>query len=219
MTGAGRTSPKNAPADLKVNNRSVRHNEIVWLRSVTYKDGTVAADQLVSRYRVCLCAPLPTHGLQHTFRRHHCWRSIDGRPSSFQDVTMNHIGRSFAVAFALIVAVLVLLKTPVVGPALQGISCRRVGQSAWQALEAGGVGNSAYCCARRSVDAVPDADNPANIDKVYQPSSRVILSLYPSNAFIMLPANASADSTGERRDSRASCFPAATGDYMNSCAP
>ncbi len=45
---------------------------------------------------------------------------------------MNHIGRSFAVAFALIVAVLVLLKTPVVGPALQaslaGVSASLLGR-------------------------------------------------------------------------------------------
>ncbi len=60
VTVSGPYFAQNAPADLKVNNRSVRHNEIVWLRSVTYKDGTVAADQLVSRYKYALRAVADT---------------------------------------------------------------------------------------------------------------------------------------------------------------
>jgi vancomycin resistance protein YoaR len=40
----------NAPADMLVNNRPVRRNEIVWVRTISRPDGTVTREQFVSNY-------------------------------------------------------------------------------------------------------------------------------------------------------------------------
>jgi vancomycin resistance protein YoaR len=42
---------ENAPADVLVNNRAVRANEIVWQQAVTWPDGRQASNLIVSRYK------------------------------------------------------------------------------------------------------------------------------------------------------------------------
>ncbi|MDP7247117.1 MAG: VanW family protein [Candidatus Peribacteraceae bacterium] len=49
----------NAPDDLKINDRVMYRNEIVWLYNVTYEDGTSKKNQIVSRYKT-LPRSLPT---------------------------------------------------------------------------------------------------------------------------------------------------------------